>query len=344
MKRQTILLLAIVVMWVFLTNTAFAEILPYEIIDLGTLGGGWGVAYGINDAGQVVGQSRTAGGGYHTFLWDSTSGMTDLGAGMAFGINNTGQVVGLANSHAFFWDTDSGMIDLGTLGGSESTAWNINDAGQVVGESKTISGQTHAFLWDSTNGMTDLGVLGGSYSRAFGINDAGQVVGVSGGSAFLWDSTSGITELDPGISHAYAINDFGQVVGWTPRSGEDQAIIWSEGVMTYLWDPEDSYFSYAYAINNAGQVVGTSQNAPVYYDSAFLWDSTNGVVLLDDLLVSDPGWENLWEGYDINNYGQIVGTGNINGETHAFLMTPVPEPATLLLVGLGTLALTRRRR
>ena len=345
MRKRTILILAVAITGVFLTNTGFAEILPYEIIDLGTLGGNMSHAYSINDAGQVVGQSRTASGGYHAFLWDSTSGMTDLGSGWAMGINDAGQVVGgqvvgYSDYHAFLWE-DGEMLDLGTLGGSESEAHAINEAGQVVGAAETISGQTHAFLWDSTSGMTDLGVLSGSYSRAYSINNAGQVVGDSGGT-FLWDSTSGITELDPGISHAYAINDFGQVVGWAPR-GEENAVIWSEGVVTYILESEDSDWSWAYDINNAGQVVGLSQGPLDAFDGAFLWDSTNGAVLLEDLLTADFGWEYLTSAKAINNYGQIVGYGRINDENHAFLMTPVPEPATLLLLALGSLVLRQAR-
>jgi probable HAF family extracellular repeat protein len=148
---------------------------------------------------------------------------------MASGINNAGQVVGQsglaapssAASHAVLWTPGQGMQDLGTLGGSISEAVAINSAGQVVGWSwaSDTAPWTSAVVFTPGQGVQDLGTLAGGRSQAIAINDAGQVVGFSVvGSdehAFLWTASGGLEDIShvTGITSAVAINNNGQVVG-----------------------------------------------------------------------------------------------------------------------------------
>jgi probable HAF family extracellular repeat protein len=85
--------------------------------DLGTLGGIYSAALGINPRGQVVGASPTVPGEEHIF-----------------------------DDHAFLWEKGV-MTDLGTLGGIRSIAFGINPAGEVVGHSQLVGGDFHATLW-----------------------------------------------------------------------------------------------------------------------------------------------------------------------------------------------------
>ena len=68
---------------------------------------------------------------------------------------------------------------------------------------------------------------------------------------------------------------------------------------------------------------------------------------INSLISPNSGWT-LGAAYAINDSGQIVGTGtNPNGKSDAFLLTPIPEPSTLALLGIsviGLLACTWRRR
>ena len=94
--------------------------------DLGPAGT---LAYAVNDAGTVVGQSPVANG----------------------------------NNHAFSWTQTGGIMDLGTLGGGQSSALSINSRGWIVGTSvpTTGSGLLHGFLWTPSGGMQDFTVLAG---------------------------------------------------------------------------------------------------------------------------------------------------------------------------------------
>ena len=72
---------------------------------------------------------------------------------------------------------------------------------------------------------------------------------------------------------------------------------------------------------------------------------------LNELVSPSSGWT-LQEATAINENGQIVGQGtNASGQTHAFLLTPVPEPSVFAMllgglfgVGVSITARVGRRR
>jgi probable HAF family extracellular repeat protein len=84
--------------------------------------------------------------------------------------------------------------------------------------------------------------------------------------------------------------------------------------------------SVATSINNAGQVVGYAwlpENEDDPYRRAFLYDyRTNSLKDLNALIPEGSGWQ-LVDANDISDGGQIVGRGLINGEMHAYVLTPI---------------------
>jgi probable HAF family extracellular repeat protein len=275
----------------------------------------------------------------------------DSGLGSSSGINNAAvvEVVGTTTDHhPYHWDSVHGMQDLGTVGtDQEGGAFSVNDAGQVVGYSYTLTtrqahkgGPTyttitsqHAFLWTSAQGMQDLG----SNDAASGINASGEASGgVGGGSnaqAALWHGNwTKLGTLGGPASGGSGINSFGQVVGgadiaaptgyhithaflWTPSTaGGTKGTMIDLGTLGTALSNNNSW---ATAVNNQGTVVGMTDVGSGASDP-FVWvptapNRTTGTML--DLRAYGGGSANA-----INNSGAIVGASDPDGTgDHAIL-------------------------
>ncbi len=105
MKRcgQVVLLFSV---WLIAFPAGTAEV-QYVLTDLGTLGGDFAYVSGINNRGEIVGNS-------------TTNGSTVM--------------------HAFIY-SNGRLTDLGTLGGTNSYGYGINDWGVAVGAAYLSNGQ-----------------------------------------------------------------------------------------------------------------------------------------------------------------------------------------------------------
>lgn len=302
--------------------------------DLGALpGSGANSGAGaINNGGQATGimDQHPGSGDYIAVRYDGNT-ITRIGAlpghdaSLALGINNAGVVVGesivfppATLTRAFLYKNQS-IRDLGTLGGNRTSALGVNIHEVVVGWGQ-FSGQTrfdywhiygHAFIYDH-----------GNLGRIRDLNDKD-----------LTDPYSGFELLK-----ASAINDKGQIVGYGERNKMLHAFRTEtvpkpsdQRFVTDLGTFPNGGISYALGINSRGDVVGAA-----YLDAtgagnyrAFVYTNLTGMRNLNNLIDCSLGWR-LREATGINDNGQIVGWGELNGQIRAFRLTPLPAPCGAL--------------
>jgi probable HAF family extracellular repeat protein len=266
----------------------------YTVIDLGTLGGTYSFAFGLNNAGRVAGSG-------------ATPTQTD-------GVSQT----------AFLWNRGK-ITDLGTLGGfntglnSEAGGPNTRGESALISETFITDPKGEDFCGFGThrqclgsiwkNGvMTPLSTLGGNNSQAYWLNKRGQVVGFAENrhedancampgqrlrfEAVIWQPNGEILELRPlrgdTVGFAWGINDNGEAVGTSglcsnfsslpplPPSGP-HAVRWDEDGTPHLIPglAHKSTSNLANSINNRGEVVGTSTLSDGTIRS-FLWTRATG--------------------------------------------------------------------
>lgn len=254
------------------------------------------VAFGINNAGQVVGYGSTGSSPFVSFLYSGgTFTLVAYPGAVAtelFGINDSGQIVGAytdsTTQHAFVYHAGIFTPLVVPFGdpGARTQALGINNLGQIVGIfSNTITNAAPyaqgGFLFSA--GMYTAIVSSNFFTTPNGINNSGEIVGSASNpelNAFPFTYTSGVfsTLMLPGVPTC---------------CGTDSA---------------------AYGINNLGDIVAGS-NSAAFVDDAGVFTA-----------ISYPGASST-QVHGINDSGQIVGSYLDSGlNTHAFIATPVATP------------------
>jgi probable HAF family extracellular repeat protein len=276
--------------------------------DLGNLGGGQSIANDINSNGVVVGKSRQAGGRWRAFSYFNGT-MQDLGG----------------STNPLIWEEATAINFWGDVVGVESVQGTLSPTG--VRYQNGATSVMARFLvtppsgWAFVTNVTD-------------INDSEDVVGYiwQGGAStallstnfgYLWTKLNGVPGLDF-ATFPYAMNRYGDVAGEAGQ-GLVRAFI-SRDPASPATDlgTLGGTLSGGYGINNYDWVVGWAEATNGGGPRAFVHDGTR-MTDLNSVLWNPGGWV-LREADAVNDAGQIVGSGSLNGQYHAFFLQPMPRP------------------
>lgn len=293
----------------------FPPDIPYETafisggvpnVILNSLGGNITRIRSLNNYDEAVGDSTTASGALHAFLYAGGQ-MRDLTA--AYGLHSVRSINDIHYITGQSADSRAMVIRNGipdVFGPPNSTAGAVSETGDVLVEYTPAGQGIHTAVYsDARRTLSDLPLLGGAHLIGTAISNDGLVTGYG----FTCDN----------LSHAFLF-DGGTMTDLTP----------------------DARSSAGYDINNLNHVVGTVDNRAFWYTGGKVIDlntliDPNADLLLTAAIAINDRDQILAKGCD--RAGVFCNETVLLNSVYA-----IPEPREYLMLAAGLLTLGLRRR
>jgi uncharacterized membrane protein len=243
-------------------------------------GGPRAQAFGINEAGQIVGGATNSAGVTFPVIWTSESAApltlnggpaNRLETTAATDINEAGLVVGFIGSTdqvtdvAGYWDVNRNFTQLALPANARGAqAYSVNDRGDIVGLAIVSNpADLRAVLWRAPGYVPQVlpGALGFNVAMARGVSMGNVIAGAVGN--LICNPFCGLT-LRPAVwlDPASPPIVFGTSSHWFATDvNEDTTVVGGAGT-TFAWSPQSGLLqltasaSTANAVNDAGAIVG----------------------------------------------------------------------------------------
>ncbi|MFU8862189.1 MAG: hypothetical protein ACNA8K_17415, partial [Cyclonatronaceae bacterium] len=289
--------------------------------------------FAMNNNGQVV---------HRNYLWDQTTGLTEIMYCCvpekdnihinAYDVNTSGTVAGELEWEAFvFEDEDEGPVydyewfgftwntgqNAKLIGFGYSTAWGINDHGNVTG----------TFAGGSFIDGEEIETPSNIYIDAYAVNNNRQVAGradvqststilagngnpSSGRSGNNANKSRNNVKKIMSLTRSGGLYDSGHVIEMLRNSTfRTDAFPWENTMISEKYSAGKSRISAVWDQPELDQLLSATQGT-AWQGEAFIWDDQKGVQLLGNL---GGQWATAW---DINDQGQVVGYSDIGDNQH----------------------------
>lgn len=277
-----------------------------------------------------------------SYVWNRNSGQTDI-PNMLWSnvLSNDGRTAGGVKVENYdwtaqLWSDKTGPIPLSDSSGQPARGgiFALSQDGSIAyGVHRTDSSLLEVYRWSQTTGMEFLSPFTG-LRKTTGFDDI-HVTDCSADGQFLTGQMRYHIQMETGQIKTY-----------------DESFRWSdtEG-LTPLGFLDSSTSNRADAISADGSIiVGHSSSGGSILDvNAFIWDQEHGIrdlnkVLTEQYQVNLNGWR-LSRAMDISSDGtRILAFGIGPSGEFDFCLVQIPEPAAVLLVGLGAGLIRIKRR